>query len=226
MRCIECAELTAGGPLCAPCEAMGPDLEARYALLPQVAVERVGCPLNLVTELTANNNRRFHVLANDTRPGRFIHGLPGRGKTRTATSLVLGELQLRLRMRRQDAWWSGVRFHRADELFKLIRSVAFDSSGSISEDDALAMYGDYCQYLVIDDLGSEKISEWSAQTLASLLSMREARRSPTIITSNLNINDIESAYGDPWGAAIASRIHGICDIVEMKGKDWRKVLNG
>lgn len=53
-------------------------------------------------------------------------------------------------------------------------------------------------YLVLDDLGAEKISDWSNSIIYSLLN----KRTNTIITTNLSANEIRKSYGE----RITSRI--------------------
>ena len=75
-------------------------------------------------------------------------------------------------------------------------------------------------FLVLDDLGVEKTTEWAHQTLYIILNNRYANYMQTIITSNLTIEEI----GDKLGDRIASRIAGMCKIVKLTGKD-RRVKN-
>jgi DNA replication protein DnaC len=71
------------------------------------------------------------------------------------------------------------------------------------------------QYLVLDDYGSEKSTDWTAETIFTIIDDRIAQMRPTIVTSNLTLADIDRA--DP---RLASRLGGmIC--VELKGADRR-----
>lgn len=74
-------------------------------------------------------------------------------------------------------------------------------------------------FLVLDDLGIEKTSEWSLQTLYIILNRRyeESDDKLTIITSNLNLNDISRKLDD----RIGSRINGMCKTLKLTGKDMR-----
>jgi len=71
--------------------------------------------------------------------------------------------------------------------------------------------------LILDDLGPEKSSEWSIQTLYSIIDRRYRDVRQTLITSNLTLDEIAEKVGD----RIASRIAGMCEVVEIKGKDRR-----
>ncbi|KPJ21793.1 ATP-binding protein [Streptococcus phocae] len=68
------------------------------------------------------------------------------------------------------------------------------------------------EYLALDDLGAEKISDWSTSIIYSLLN----KRTNTIITTNLTPAEIRKCYGE----RIASRIRKGCDkshIMEFEG---------
>ena len=71
--------------------------------------------------------------------------------------------------------------------------------------------------LILDDMGAEKTSEWSIQTLYSIIDRRYRDEKQTLITSNLTLDEIAEKVGD----RIASRIAGMCKVVEIKGKDRR-----
>jgi DNA replication protein DnaC len=71
--------------------------------------------------------------------------------------------------------------------------------------------------LILDDLGPEKSSEWSIQTLYSIIDRRYRDVRQTLVTSNLTLDEIAEKVGD----RIASRIAGMCEVVEIKGKDRR-----
>lgn len=72
-------------------------------------------------------------------------------------------------------------------------------------------------FLVLDDLGVEKGSEWALQTLYIIINNRYSNCLQTVITSNFSIEEIGIKLGD----RIASRIAGMCDVVELTGTDRR-----
>jgi hypothetical protein len=71
--------------------------------------------------------------------------------------------------------------------------------------------------LIMDDLGVEKTSKWSMQALYSIIDRRYRDERQTLVTSNLTLNEIAEKVGD----RIASRIAGMCKVVEIKGADRR-----
>ena len=78
--------------------------------------------------------------------------------------------------------------------------------------------------LVIDDLGKEKKSEWTQQTLFDVVNYRYEHNLPTIVTTNLVSEDGEdfSALANCVGGAVWSRICEMCHIVHTKAGDYRR----
>lgn len=57
--------------------------------------------------------------------------------------------------------------------------------------------------LVLDDLGQERSTEWSTDSLARLLMARWMEKRPTLVTSNLDMDGLKK-----WEPRIASRLFG------------------
>jgi len=77
------------------------------------------------------------------------------------------------------------------------------------------------EYLILDDLGAERSSEWVLEHLYILLNRREQNcRDNIIITSNLSLDELSGKIGD----RITSRISGMTKTIRFTGKDRR--LNG
>jgi len=70
-------------------------------------------------------------------------------------------------------------------------------------------------YLMIDDVGSEKPSEWVEEEFFSIINSRYQKCRPTIITSNLAPKDLN------FSDRIASRIMEMCKILPVIGEDRR-----
>jgi len=79
--------------------------------------------------------------------------------------------------------------------------------------------------LIIDDLGKEPATEWVISTLYGIVNERYERELPTIITTNYADEELArrlSRNGDTTtGEAILSRLHEMCDGVEMWFDDYR-----
>lgn len=69
--------------------------------------------------------------------------------------------------------------------------------------------------LIIDDLGAEKPSDWTKQTLFEIIDYRYRENLQTIITSNFNIEKLQSRLSEYEGNRIIRRIKAICKLVEL-----------
>ena len=90
------------------------------------------------------------------------------------------------------------------------------NSRSEDELDVIKKYTQ-CSLLLIDDVGSEKISDWSRQIFYLLIDRRYREVKPTIITSNLSLGQIAELIDE----RISSRICEMGIVTELTGKDRR-----
>ena len=75
--------------------------------------------------------------------------------------------------------------------------------------------------LILDDLGAEKATDWTAERLYALVNRRWLEERPTAITTNLEIEDLRDETKGV-GERLFSRIAGSDAVVlRMSGKDWR-----
>lgn len=72
--------------------------------------------------------------------------------------------------------------------------------------------------LVIDDLGTHKESEWTAEQLFDLINGRTSTTRPFIITTNWTTNEMAAALGD----RLMSRLVESTDVVPVVGRDLRR----
>ena len=75
----------------------------------------------------------------------------------------------------------------------------------------------YSGLLVLDDIGSEKMSDWVEETFYLIINKRYNEMLPTVFTSNLKLSELAERIGD----RLASRIAGSCVSYELKGEDKR-----
>jgi len=71
--------------------------------------------------------------------------------------------------------------------------------------------------LLLDDLGLERSTEWAAEQIASVLDERWMNEAPTIVTSNLEPEDLAVKVGE----RVASRLFGSAVVVALTGDDRR-----
>lgn len=75
------------------------------------------------------------------------------------------------------------------------------------------------EFLVLDDLGAEKPTEWSQERLFMIINHRYNNSLPTIFTSNYSLE----ALGEyRVGGRIESRMHEMCHVVFPGDLDYRK----
>jgi DNA replication protein DnaC len=94
--------------------------------------------------------------------------------------------------------------------------------------------------LVLDELGSNKPTDWVRETVAYIINCRYNDKKLTIFTSNyLDAPAAESEAGgseragvrlreesltDRIGARLRSRLYEMCKVVEIRGRDFRKEI--
>jgi len=147
----------------------------------------------------------------------FLTGSVGTGKTHLAVALMM-EWGKKFIVQDDSLIPYGKKpyplFLSSSEFFLQLKDTFGDSK--VSEQDIIQQY-DRSPLLVIDDIGSEKISDWSRQMFYVLIDRRYRNQKQTIITSNLNLKQISELIDD----RISSRIVGMGKVVELVGEDYR-----
>lgn len=144
----------------------------------------------------------------ESRKGIYIYGTCGTGKTHICYAIAskINNEKFKIRV------WS---------LPELLRYIKRDydelNKGKDFENTNFAQVMNYNGILVIDDIGTEKMSEWVEETLYAIINRRYEDVMPTIFTSNYSPEELTSRLGD----RIVSRIVGSCDVIELSGKDRR-----
>ncbi|WP_044915067.1 ATP-binding protein [Butyrivibrio sp. WCE2006] len=109
-----------------------------------------------------------------------------------------------------------VLYFSAASLFSLIQSNTFDFRKS---EELRALYDDLynTDLLIIDDLGTEHVTNTSIPQLFTCINERLNRNKSTIITTNFSLDDIKSMYSERVSSRIASSYH----LCKLTGKDIR-----
>ena len=145
-------------------------------------------------------------------PGDILLSGPcGSGKTHLAISILREQIQ--------SGHWLSVWFVSATDLLLEIKKT-FEPESAWSESEVIDKYTEI-EFLVIDDLGAEYVSEWVIATFYQILDRRFREAIPTLITTNLSIQEIEQRFG----ARIASRLSGY-RLIGIQGSDYRKRAPG
>jgi DNA replication protein DnaC len=74
-----------------------------------------------------------------------------------------------------------------------------------------------CDLLIIDDLGTELTNSFVSSQLFLCVNERLTRRKPTIISTNLTLEDFSDTYSERAFSRIASNYH----MLKLIGKDIR-----
>lgn len=132
----------------------------------------------------------------------FIHGDVGTGKTFMAfVSLVLSVCS-----------WYSVFYANVPKLLEQLRPWE-------SKDDSLLETLCSVDFLILDDIGQEKYSEWVLERLYIIINERYINEKKTVITSNLSIEKLENKLSHK---PIISRIKWSSTMVEFIWFDKRK----
>lgn len=102
----------------------------------------------------------------------------------------------------------------AGKLFSAAEKEHFSYNGETEKQDALLE----CDLLVIDDLGTEFLTPFTSSLFYNIINSRILENKPTIISTNLSINDIEKRYSN----RIASRFIGNYETRKLIGNDIRQ----
>ena len=73
-------------------------------------------------------------------------------------------------------------------------------------------------FLVLDDLGAEKVTDWVKEQLYLIVNERYLSMQPTVITTNCSLEELEANVSQ----RIVSRILAMTDGVLLAGEDYRK----
>lgn len=104
----------------------------------------------------------------------------------------------------------------------LIDTLSGNSLSGKSREELYAVSQDLynCDLLVVDDLGTEYTTAYVISQLFSCLNERHLRRKPTLISTNLSLEDLRNKYSE----RIFSRITSNYDMYKINGPDIRMYL--
>ncbi len=161
---------------------------------------------------------------NPDRPGLLLCGDTGTGKTHLAVAALKVII---------DKGHQGI-FFDYQNLLDRIRS-SYDKTSGSSDKETYRSAMD-AEVLLLDDLGSHRVTEWVEDTVTSIVTYRCNHKKPLIATTNLSPDDTGSiAYTTPGGSDVhrkslreaigeraRSRLFEMCRVVRMPSvEDYR-----
>jgi len=156
-----------------------------------------------------NNITTLFGKIKESRKGIFIHGECGTGKTHIAYALA---------KQAEEVQKLSVRFYNIPDLIRHLKRDFSEENKTLSEDNTnFGKLLSFAGLLILDDFGTEKLTEWVEESLYSIINKRYENVYPIIFTSNLSPEKMVEKFGD----RIVSRIIGSCDVVELTGNDRR-----
>jgi len=173
-----------------------------------------GVPRRFLRAVCGDFEPRIRNVITGGRPGYFVTGGAGTGKTHLAVAILRDWLH---RRRERSVPWSGedpAAFIRATDLLLRLRGSFSREVGEARELTLVRLY-QTIPLLALDDLGAEKASDWALSALYSIIAARYDDLRPTVVTSNLSLEEL-----DRWDPRISSRLAG-WRVIELGGRDRR-----
>lgn len=159
--------------------------------------------------------RKLYERMPETRRGLYIHGAVGTGKTHFCYGIKQNYDQPHHNT--PDGYHPG-RSSIMWNMTELLRDMRQDFDRSAYDKTQVEeQIMEFQGLVILDDVGSEKITDWVAETFYLIVNKRYNEMRPTIFTSNLNLQDLSERIGD----RTVSRIVEMCDTVELIGADRR-----
>ncbi len=137
----------------------------------------------------------------------LLCGEPGLGKTFLSACIA--------RVVSQNGY--SVVYDTAGHIFSQLEAVKFNREDAESDSDAMRY--ENCDLLIIDDLGTEMLTAFVQSALYQLVNGRLLRGKKTVISTNLNPDEL----GGRYGRALLSRLEGEYRILPFFGEDIRKL---
>ena len=165
---------------------------------------RTATHMKRVLEITKGYAESF----TPTAPSNLIFmGGTGLGKTHLSTSIARTVID-----RGYDVFYAG-----SISLISDFEMQRYGNSAGGETGLGTNQYFD-CDLLIIDDLGTEVINQFTATVLYNVINTRINRKKATIINTNFNQDELMQKYAD----RITSRIFGEYRVIPFVGKDIRQ----
>lgn len=145
----------------------------------------------------------------------YVYGPVGCGKTHLLCALL-----------RETSYGTSSRFLTSEELLSMIKDsynqpftprwVAED--GEARADNLVTQLCDL-DILAIDDLGLERITDWSMSMMRLIINTRYNDMRRTYISSNMNLDTMAECFDH----RTASRIYQMCEVIQLTSKGDKRI---
>lgn len=144
--------------------------------------------------------RTAESIAKGEKKSLILMGNVGTGKTHLAASIANYCME------------HGVvtKFGNITDIFQSLRNAFTKDEDILGEVKSVPL-------LVLDDLGKEYTTEWTNETIYSIINYRYEHMLSTVVTTNLTLAEMQEKIGE----ATVSRLMEMCEYVSMDGKDYR-----
>lgn len=141
------------------------------------------------------------------RNGVYFYGGSGVGKTHMVCALMKNFFKNGLE----------VMFLNTSDFLEQLREEFDAHVENYDEDGLFRRVMNFRGILIFDDIGSEKVSDWTRERLYLIINKKYEDMIPMIFTSNNDMEILSARVGD----RISSRIMGMTEIVKVDGEDIR-----
>lgn len=147
----------------------------------------------------------------------FLPGQCGSGKTHLAIAILKYDVLHKFAnyVRTKEPYDKRFEFVSVFDLLAEVKRT-YEKDACTTEYEVIAKYSN-TPLLVLDDLCAERPTDYNMSVLMSIINHRYNEMIPTIITSNLGLKQMALQFSD----RIASRLTGMCSVLEMNGRDRR-----
>lgn len=162
-------------------------------------------PRKNIEDIVYNTSWRFIENFSSSNENLLFYGNPGTGKT-FLSNCIAKELLDRGHL---------VVYRTAESLIKDLKLIRFENNNEL--EDLIIN----CDLLIIDDLGSEQITDFSKTELFNLLNTKLLKGHKMLVSTNCNLQEILKLYSE----RISSRILGEFTLCKFLGEDIRIYQN-
>lgn len=152
------------------------NFDVAYYTNPQDMRDKVERCKNFVTQMALGKTMGNLILRGDV----------GRGKTHLSVAIANAAIACGLT----------VVYRHVDDLLDLIRLYKFDRDQDAAETKRVLDLIHQCDLLILDDLGSETVSDFAVNELTRIIEDRNLHNKPWIVSTNISLDNFEKRY-DP-----------------------------